>query len=211
MYKRFFIYFFLLITGSLFGQSKGYHSIDFWKKYTEALAFDLKLNPISIEKTNFYFRFWNIGQVIDIWKDNSNFIHGEITNYAKEYDEMNMGKRTFYSSKLPIKPGIASDIYQLILKSGLTSIPTADSIDRWGKNTDGFTHIAECIDSSEYSFKCYVSPDKQGSLKEAMIIQSFIEKLDHILKLKKRYKSFSVSVPFWCYTKGTTEVICREK
>jgi len=211
MYKRFLLYFFLLISGSLFGQSQGYNSLDFWKKYTEALTFDLKLNPISLEKTYFHCRIWDIGQVIDIWMDNSNFIHGEITNYAKEYDEMNMGKRTFYSSKLPIEPGNASDIYQLILTNGLTSIPTGDAIGGWGKNTDGFTTIVECIDSGKYSFKCYLSPYKQGSLKEAMTIQSLISKLDQILKLKKIYKSFSASIPFWCYTKGMPEVTCRKK
>jgi hypothetical protein len=211
MYKKFFSCFLLSITCPLFGLTQGYNSPDFWKKYTQALAFDLKLEPLSIKKTNSHYRFWNIGQVIDIWKDNSNFIHGEITNYAKEYDEMNLGKRTFYSSRLPIEPENASDIYQLILRSGLTSIPTGDAIDGWGKNTGGFTNIVECIDSGEYSFKCYLSPGKQGPLKEAMTIQSFITTLDEALKLKRIYKSFSASIPFWCYTKGTPDVTCRKK
>lgn len=211
MHRRFFTYFLLLISGSLSGQIQGYYSPDFWKKYTDAMAFDLKLEPLSLQKTNFHYRFWNIGQVIDIWKDDSGLIHGELTNYAKEYDEMNLGKRTFYNSKLPVEQGIASDIYHLIISSVLETIPTGDAINGWGKNTSGFTYIAECIDAGEYSFKCYQSPGKQGTLKEAMTIQSFIDRLDQVLKLKKTYKSFSTSIPFWCYTKGTTEVTCRKK
>jgi len=211
MFKKILIYFFLLINGAAFAQNHGYYSPEFWKKYTEALTFDLKLEPFTVKNADFHFRIWDIGQVIDVWKDNSNIIYGEITNYAKEYDEMNLGKRTFYYSKLPIEPGNASDIYKSILKNGLTSIPTGDAIDGWGKNTGGFTYIVECIDSSGYSFKCYLSPAKQGSLKEAITLQSFIAKLDQVLKLKKTYKSFSASIPFWCYTKGTPEVTCRKK
>lgn len=211
MHRKFFTYFLLLISGSVAGQIQGYYSPDFWKKYTDALAFDLKLEPIPLQKTSFHYRFWSIGQVIDIWKDDSGLVHGEITNYAKEYDEMNLGKRTFYNSKLPVEQGIASDIYKLIISSSLATIPTGDVINGWGKRTDGFTYIAECIDSGKYTFKCYQAPDKQGSLKEAVTIQSFVERLDQILKLKKTYKSFSAAIPFWCYTKGTTEVTCRKK
>jgi hypothetical protein len=149
--------------------------------------------------------------VIDIWIDSSGLIHGEITSYAKEYDEMNLGKRTFYSSKSPIEPRNASAIYQLISGSGLNTIPAGDAVDGWNKNAIGFTYITECTDSVGYSFKCYLSPERQGSLKEALTIQSFIVKVDDLIRLKKIYKSFSASVPFWCYTKGGTEVICRKK
>jgi hypothetical protein len=211
MYRKFFTYLLLLISGSLSGQVQGYYSPDFWEKYTNALAFDLKLEPVSLQKTSFHYRFWNIGQAIDVWTDDSGLLHGEITNYAKEYDEMNLGKRTFFSSKLPIDQGIASDIYHLILSSSIAAIPAADEITGWSKNTEGFTYIAECIDSGKYSFKTYLSPGKQGSLKEALTIQSFIERLEQVLKLKKTYKSFSATIPFWCYTKGTREVTCRGK
>ena len=211
MHGKFLSYFFLFISGSLSGQNQGYYPADFWKKNTEALVFDLKLEPLSIKKTNFHFRFWSTGQVIDIWKDSSNLLYGEITNYAKQYDEMNLGKRTFYSSRLPIDQGNATAIYQLILQSSITSIPTADAINGWAKNADGFTYIVECIDSVKYSFKCYLSPASQGGLQQAMTIESFLEKLDQLLKLKKRYKSFSSSIPFWCYTRGMPEVICRKK
>jgi hypothetical protein len=210
MDRKFFTYFLLLISGSLSGQVQGYYSTDFWKKYTTALAFDLKLEPLSLQKTNFHYRFWTIGQVINIWKDDSG-LHGDITNYAKEYDEMNLGKRTFFSSKLPIEKSTSTGLYQLILSSNLLTIPTGDAIDGWGKITDGFTYITECSDSGKYSFKCYLSPGQQGSLKEAITIQSFIVRLEQNLKLKKSYKSFSASIPFWCYTKGTTEVTCRKK
>ena len=211
MYRKFFTYFILFISGSVSGQYQGYYAPHFWKKYTDALAFDLKLDPVSIMKTNFHFRFWNAGQVIDIWQENSDIIHGEITNYAKEYDEMNMGKRTFFNSRLPLKPEKASAIYKLILSSNLASIPTGEAIDGWGKNPDGFTYIIECIGSAGYSFKCYLSPSGQASLKEAMDIQAFTDKLENFLKLKKLYKTFSATIPFWCYTKGTPEVTCRKK
>jgi hypothetical protein len=211
MYRKFFTYLLLLISGSLSGQVQGYYSTDFWKKYTDALAFDLKLEPLSLQKTNFHYRIWTTGQVISLWKDDSGLLRGEITNYAKEYDEMNLGKRTFFSSKLPVEQAIASELYQLMLSSGFLTIPTGDSIDGWGRSKVGFTYIAECSDSGKYFFKCYLSPGQQRSLKEAMTIQSFVERLDQILKLKKIYKSFSASIPFWCYTRGTTEVTCRKK
>jgi hypothetical protein len=211
MSRKIFFFFFLLVPVALRGQYQGYNSPDFWKRYTEALTFDLKLEPLSIKKTDFHFRFWNPGQVIDIRRDSSAFIQGEITCYAKEYDEMNLGKRTFYSSKLPIEKENASEIYQLILGRGLSSIPTGDAISGWGKDAIGFTYIIEYVDSSVYSFKCYLSPIKQTSLKEAITIQSFIYELEKVLKLKKKYKSFAASVPFWCYTKGTPEVICKKK
>jgi hypothetical protein len=124
---------------------------------------------------------------------------------------MNLGKRTFYSSKLPIEQNIANELYQLILDSDLLIIPTGDAINGWRKNTGGFTYIVECSDSGKYSFKCYLSPGQQGSLKEAIRIQSFIERIERDLKLNRSYKSFSALIPFWCYTKGTTEVTCRKK
>jgi len=211
MSKILFLFLSILVSRSVYGQYQSYYSPDFWQKYTQSLVFDLKLEPLSVKKTDFHFRFWNIGQVIDIWKDSSGTIRGEITSYAKEYDEMNLGKRTFYMSRLATKPGIANDIYQLILKSGLVSIPTCDAIDGWRKDTGGFTYIVESVDSRRYSFKCYLSPAKHVSLKEAITIQSFIDKLEKDLKLRNKYKSFSASIPFWCYTKGTPEVTCRKK
>jgi hypothetical protein len=211
MYKKILLYLFSILSSAAFAQNQGYYATEFWKKYTEALTFDLKLEPLAVKSAGFHFRLWDIGQVIDIWKDNSSIIYGEITNYAKEYDEMNLGKRTFYHSTQSIKSAIAADIYQLILNAGLTSMPNGEAIKGWQKSAVGFTYITECIDSGKYSYKCYLSPDKQGSLQEAIAIQSFITKISQILKLKKTYKSFSASIPFWCYTKGTQEVACRKK
>lgn len=210
MNRKLFICFFLLISGSLSGQYQDYKSTAFWKKYTDALASDIKLDPLLPANTNFHYRIWIIGQVIDILADSTNSILGEITSYAKQYDEMNLGKRTFYSSSLPMDPEKASEIYQMILKTGLTSIPEADAIKGWEKNVGGYTNIIECVDSGEYSFKCYLSPASQGPLEEAIIIQSFLGELKRILQLNRRYKSFSASIPFWCYTKGTIEVICKK-
>jgi hypothetical protein len=211
MNRKFYFFFFLLVPVALSGQYQGYYSPDFWKKYTEALAFDLKLEPLSIKKTDFHLRVWNPGQVIDIWKDSSGMIKGGITSYAKEYDEMNLGKRTFYSSKSSIDAGKASSIYQLILSSRLDSIPTGDEIKGWAKDTGGFTYILEFASTYGYSFKCYLSPAKQVLLKEANAIQFFIDKLENDLRLKKNYKSFSASIPFRCYTRGTPEVTCGKK
>jgi hypothetical protein len=210
MYKKICLYFILFIPGSLFGQNQSFISPDFWKKYTEALVFDLKLDPLALKKTDFHFRFWSIGQVIDVYKDDYNVIHGEITNYAKEYDEMNLGKRTFHSSKLFIEPEDASDIYQLILRSGLNSFPAGEVIDGREKETRTFVYIVERIDSGKYSFKYFPLTAKHRSSNEAITIQPFIARLDQIAKLKKAYKSFSETIPFWCYTKGTQEVICRK-
>jgi len=210
MYKKICLYIILFIPVFLFSQNQGYNSQDFWEKYTDALAFDLKLDPLSLKEANFHFRFWSTGQVIDIYKDDSNFIHGEITNYAKEYDEMNLGKRTFHSSKMSIKPEDASDVYQLILRSGPDSFPAGDAIDGWEKDTRAFVYIVESIDSGRYSFKYFPSANKQSSSNGVTTIQFFITRLGQIAKLKKAYKSFSVSIPFWCYTKGTQEVICKK-
>jgi hypothetical protein len=105
----------------------------------------------------------------------------------------------------------ASAVYKLIIDECLNTIPDGDAIDGWSKTNDGFTYITECVDSTKYSFKCYLSPSGQGSLKEAMILQTFVDDIDHLLKLQKKYKIFSASVPFWCYTNGTPQVTCRKK
>jgi hypothetical protein len=211
MNRKLLFFFFLFSSGALSGQYQGYHTSDFWIKYTEALTFDLKLEPLAIKKTEFTFRFWSAGQVIDIRKESNGSIRGELTCYAREYDEMNLGKRTFYSSRSPIEDDNALAIYQLILKSGLTSFPSEDAIDGWGKDADGFTYIIETADADGYSLKSYLAPVKQTSIKEANAIQSFIDKLENDLKLRKKYKIFSASIPFWCYTRGTPVVICRQE
>lgn len=211
MLRRILIYLIILLPISIFGQLQGYHSSDIWMKFTDALAFDLKMNPVKTERTHFHFRFWTIGQAIDIWKDNTDSLRGEIINYARDYDEMNLGKRNFYSTRLQVPYKSVFAVYNMIGSSGIIDLPSGDAVNKWRNDLSGFTYVVEYADTSGYLFKSYFDPSGQGSLKVGKEIRSFISKLDQLLDLEKCYMTFAPTIPFRCYTKGTARVYCRKK
>lgn len=201
----------LLLTGSgsAYCQLGEYNSPALLKKYTVDLEFDLKLGPVPLEKKDYCFRFWSSGEVIDIRKDSTGTISGELTCYARQYDEMNLGKRTFFSIKYPIESGDATILYSLA-RSTLDTLHDCNEINGWSRDGAGFTYIVEIIADGRYSFKSYFNPSGRSKLREAAAIIAFINRSEEILKLNKRYKSFSSSIPFFCYTRGTADVICKK-
>ncbi|HLF33630.1 MAG TPA: hypothetical protein VI583_05310 [Cyclobacteriaceae bacterium] len=182
----------------------------YWKNYTSVLSYELKLAPVSSTKHNFHFRIWHPGQVVDIWQDSLSKFHGEITCFAREYDESNLGKRNFYGERTTIDQVWSAEIHDLFISSGAQSIPTSDLIPGWDNELGDIAYVFEQFVENQYGIKTYISPGLQSSVQEAATIQAYISQIGKTLRLKKVFRVFSKSIPFYCYTIGTRAVSCKK-
>jgi hypothetical protein len=199
----------LLLASPIKGQDN-VNSEAYWRNYVSVHSYELKLDPVPSTKHDFHFRIWHPGQVVDIWRDSSSTLKGEITCFAREYDESNLGKRNFYSDRVPVDPLLSAKIYNLILSSGIQAIPTCDSIPGWDNALGDVALVLEQFEGGRYGFKTYISPGLQSSVPEATVIQDFISQMEKNLSLKKVFRVFSKSIPFYCYTIGTRAVSCKK-
>jgi hypothetical protein len=170
---------------------------------TSNLAKKIGLPDISKTTSDFYFRFWNQGQAVDLWRTQSDSMTGSITNYIFHQTGKKNIKRDTIFHKSTVGYSLAQNAYDLILTSPILSIPSDDQITGWRKGFDGITYIFEYLDKNRYTYKTYWTPSFQDSLNEALIVNRFIKAFNDTLKLKQARESFNNSLPHkGCYTSG---------
>jgi len=165
----------------------------YYFKYTSMLCKKLKFTDLTQSTTEFYFRLWNPGLATDIWKDKDSNIKGEITNFYEAEGEKIWGK--IYSNKIQIDSIDAKKTYEFILKSMIDTLPTEDDIEGWSGGLDGELYIIEFSTPNKYSFKSYWSPTAQGKLKEALIVEKFMQNFNKMLNLLDISFRFYYSIP----------------
>jgi hypothetical protein len=175
-----------------------------WYKWNKKLSTQMGLQDFSISKHDFDFRFWNQGQIIEIWKVNDS-IQGALTNYIF----WSKSKEGPLFEKKIMDSGTAAAIYQIINNSDILDLPTDKMINKWSQGLDGITYIIEHANNKNYWYKTYWTPSAQDSLKEALIVSDFVKKISNILDLKGCYKKFENNVPHkGCYNSGGISQKC---
>ena len=129
-----------------------------WYKWQLKDDDELKLLHLILDTNAFHFRFWNDGQVIDIWSVDNKSFRGVITNYTYKIESNNNNKKRnkqdkILSNQVQIDSSVARQTYELIKTISL--IPSDDSIKGWGQGEDGNTYIFETSTTNSYSFKTY--------------------------------------------------------
>lgn len=176
----------------------------YWYKYTEPILKTIGATDFIKSQDDFSFRFRDHGQVVQIIKNNDS-IQGTLVNYI-----FKLGKkdRTIFTKTI-INDSIAIKAYDLINKSGVLELDSDNKIDGWGQGCDGITYFIEHADKENYWYKTFWTPSAQDSLKEALIVNDFVNSLSELLELEKNYEIFEQNLPHnGCYSSGGMTRIC---
>ena len=201
----------------VFGQNRQLHiktyedgDTSLWYKWRIELCAQIELDSIQNSENNWHFRLWTNKQAIDVWEDIDGRTFGKVTSWTKEYtpNDEEPTNRIFYENKL-LDSDKTNRLITLIDSTQIKNIPDEDSIESWGQGFDGITYIIETADSNEYFFKTYWTPTAQDSLKEAIVVQNFVERCLEITDSKEIWSDFVSRIPFECYINGGPMVTCK--
>ena len=202
-----------IFTNSTFAQSDFHLSKDsdttFWYANKNIYARLFKLGFIENDTNAYSFRFWSLGLVIKVVeKTNQNF--GEIIRFVEAYP--NMKKKKVFTKHYPITASQALQVRHLIDSLEIETLPSDKNIAGWQNGFDGIEYFTEFRKNGEYTFKNYWTPTAQDTLKEAILLQSFVSGLSKILNLKNNGKVFQDDIPFdsWTYP-GSASAVLRVK
>lgn len=207
----------LLICCSLNGQKKNFYNVispsgdtSYWYKHHTKELKKLSLPSLDTVLNIEYFRVWTDKQVIEIWKNIDGTIAGKLTSWTDEYPPSNEKptNRTFHNSDI-LNSDTAQLVRQLIFSSNILNTPSEDSIKEWKQGFDGVIYFFESVYNHRYSFKTYWSPKSQESVKEAILVQKFIDDIFTLTKALVIWKEFSKVIPFECYINGGPSVACK--
>ena len=177
----------------------------FWYNWNQEQIKKMELTDFDKSPTDFAFRFWNHGQVVEIFKDN-NQVYGELTNYI--YHTFKKRNDTLIS-KIKLDSAKAIAAYEIIQQSGILTLQSDNEIDEWSKGCDGITYIIEHSDKFEYWYKNYWTPSSQDSIPESLLVLNFVKALSDTLQLSDKYLNFTVDLPHrGCYGSGGTPMPC---
>lgn len=215
--KQIFIILTLFSSLVAFGQDRKVHfktyengDTTLWYKWRMELCAQLELDPIQNSKYNWHFRIWTNKQAIDLWEDSKEGKLGKLTSWTEEYvpGDEEPTNRVFFEVKL-LDSNKVNELISLVESSKITDIPSEDSIEGWGQGYDGITYITETADTKDYFFKTYWTPTAQDSLKEAFIVQSFVDRCQVLSESKEIWSDFVSRIPYECYRNGGPRVSCK--
>jgi len=180
----------------------------FWYRWNQGLVNKLELTDFKKLQSDFSFRFWNHGQVVEIIK-NDNQISGELTNYIYSLSKQTEKRKDTIFNKVKIAPDKAYDLYQIIQSSEILNLKSDNEIDKWTGGFDGITYIIEHSDKTDYWFKNYWTPSAQDSIPESLIVIDFVKAFSDTLRLTEKYKDFKNTLPRkGCYNSGGMLITC---
>lgn len=212
------ILFLFFISDLTFGQTRIIHvnlrndnDTSLWYKWRGELAQELKLKKIQSTTNKFYFRLWTDKQVIDIWITNDKKYHGEITSWVKEYVSYSKEEQTnriFFKVNQMDSVQVFNTI-RLIDSTKIQNIPDESLIKNWQQGFDGITYNIETSDSLDYYFKTYWTPTSQDSVKEAVIVQTFVDRVITTSEVSNLWSRFAMEIPFECYVNNGPMCTCK--
>ncbi len=176
-----------------------------WRKEWCKFSDQLKLDNLINSGDTFHFRYWQDRQVLDIWTNDYKTFHGLVTNFAIKYNPDNLKKKKpipnkVFSNQIKLDTSIAHEAYKSIVDCLVLDIPSEGKIKDWKWGCDGMTYDFEISTKNSYLYKAYWSPDAQDStLAEARQIESFIVRINALLKLNKEFDKFSITLPYGSY------------
>lgn len=181
-----------------------------WYKWRIELCDQIELDSAQNSENNWYFRLWTNKQAIDIWEGFDGRTFSKVTSWTKEHtpNDEEPTNRIFYENKL-LNSSKTNKLIKLIDSTQIKNIPDEDSIESWGQGFDGITYIIETSNTKDYFFKSYWTPTDQDSLKEAVIVQRFIDRCLEISKSKEIWSDFASRIPYEYYINGGPMITCR--
>lgn len=212
------LFIFTLISSTfVFGQNREFHiktsengDTSLWHTWRKELCAQIELDSIQKSENIWHFRLWTDKQAIDIWENSNGNQFSKVTSWTKEYtpNDEEPTHRIFYEFKLLDSIKI-NKLITLIESTEIKNIPDEDAIKSWGQGFDGITYIIETADTKEYFFKTYWTPTAQNSLKEAIIVQNFVDKCMEVTNSKEIWSDFASRIPFECYINGGPMISCK--
>jgi hypothetical protein len=181
-----------------------------WYKWKGVLAQEIKLQKISNTTNIIYWRFWTDKQVIDLWITHEGKQEGQITSWVRESvpNGEEQTNRLFFRSNYLDSLQVYS-IFRLIDSIKIQEIPDEKQVQNWKQGVDGITYIIESFKASEYFFKSYWTPTAQDTLKEAIIVQKFVDRTLEIIGANVIWKQFAKDIPFECYIHDGPICTCK--
>lgn len=179
-------------------------------KWRMELCDQIEIDSVQNSENNWHFRLWTNIQAIDIWEDVDGRTLSKVTSWTKELtpNDEEPTNRIFYENKL-LDSAKTNKLIKLIESTQIKNIPDEDSIESWGQGFHGITYIIETADSNEYFFKTYWTPTAQDSLKEAIVVQDFVDSCLGITDSKEIWSDFASRIPFECYVYGEARIACK--
>jgi hypothetical protein len=150
-----------------------------------------------------------INSVVEIIKLDDTTYAGIVWLSTKEFVEPGKEKPTHrvYYSKEDLTKNETIKVLNYFQNSNIANIPTDSAIKGWHQVLDGTTYEIDLLDNGVYSKKSYWSPDAQKDVKEALLVQMFVDSTSMILKPK--LDLFNTTIPFESWSDGF--IIVRKK
>jgi len=194
----------VLSTITARGQSKNSAviSYSFWHEINPSKTNGFKLPQLVTSDNDWHWRLYLrdgvVCYTIQVFKSADSIYSASIDLYTEEYTEELGEKPTYrvFGETAHLKPQKAAEIYTLIQLRQVNEIPTGNDINGWHTGFDGETYIIEFATGRSYSSKSYWSPDAIKNVKEAVIINNFIEEVSNIVDMKQLRDFFSIHIPF---------------
>jgi hypothetical protein len=204
----------LLLGGVVFGQIKKTVDIPITKgdtsynyKWSYNLHGKLKMKDLMQSTAPFHFRFWQDGQVVDLWTTDNKTWQGRVTDFIWEHKPAQPQKKKnktarIYTMQSRLDTALARRAFGLIAKDSILQIPSEEMIKGWSQVLDGSLCIIEISSPGAYAFRSYNTPTEQKDLKEAKKIVRFAENLNKLINLPEYDRKFQGTLPGGYYSNG---------
>ena len=177
------------------GQTENY-----WRTYILSREKEIGLHDVAVAPQPFYLRIWLGGTVVSIWPD-AKSLQGSLTKWVKEAvppDEVETGR--YFILNEALDSAVCRKLYLAYQSRQLSALPSEERIPGWQQGFDGVTYLLETVAYDAYSLKTYWTPEVQKEVKEAALVQDFVDTVGQLLDLKKRSYYFGESIPFESWT-----------
>jgi hypothetical protein len=182
----------------------------FWYRYYDPIRKLVGLRSPDSVNSDFYFRFWDIGSVLEIERKDGR-LTGRVTHIVRQIKRNELGRTYFKATTLTEKT--VYEIYDLLNKYHIVNLPTDERIEGWEQGLDGVVYIIETSDLDSYSYKHYWTPKASSDkLDEARRLVDFIEASRHVDELRSIGEKFMQCQPFTSYSLlGSGTIITKIK
>ncbi len=174
-------------------------TLGWYKNHVEFIN-ELGMNEINSFQNDTVYRFWDGSKVIQIRKSVENY-NGKVFFFLRECSSDTGESKRLYSSSMKLDLKTITKILQLFSDFKIYEYPSDFQIQGWEQGCDGCIYLTEYNCPNNYAIKTYWTPTAQEKVKEARLIQYFINELNNIKEINAGYKKFMENQPFNSYFK----------
>ena len=204
------IFIFIVFTSiNTFGQVNKQDGNSFWREYIVEIMPKINLEDVTLSSKENHLRIWTGNPIIEVWKVGNN-AKGQITYWVKEVvPSKEEDTNRYYSTKDYLDSNQCNKIMNIASKYSIYTLPSDDGISNWMHGLDGITYFIETKQNNTYRLKTYWTPTAQDGVKEAEVVQSFIDDVLQAVDAENRMNYFQIGNPFYSWTNNGASVISR--